>query len=55
MTKTCIAFGYRTQLMDPELDPDPLVRSSDPDPHQNVTDPQHCGFCHPDPQKLIFH
>jgi hypothetical protein len=32
--------------MDPELDPDPLVRlrygSGDPDPHQNVTDPQHC-------------
>ncbi len=27
---------------DPELDPDPLVRGTDPDPHQNVTDPQHC-------------
>jgi hypothetical protein len=27
----------------PELDPDPdpLVRGTDPDPHQNVTDPQH--------------
>jgi hypothetical protein len=24
------------------LDPDPLVRGTDPDPHQNVTDPQHC-------------
>ncbi len=29
---------------DPELDPDPdpLVRGTAPDPHQNVTDPQHC-------------
>jgi hypothetical protein len=29
-------------LLDP--DPDPLVRGvdSDPDPYQNVTDPQHC-------------
>jgi hypothetical protein len=27
---------------DPELDPDPLVRGTDPDPHQNFTDPQHC-------------
>jgi hypothetical protein len=28
---------------DPKLDPDPLVRGTDPDPHQNVTDPQHCS------------
>ncbi len=29
---------------DPELDPDldALVRGTDPDPHQNVRDPQHC-------------
>jgi hypothetical protein len=35
---------------DPELDPDPylepnpdpFVRGTDSDPHQNVTDPQHC-------------
>jgi hypothetical protein len=28
---------------DPELVPDPdlLARGTDPDPHQNVTDPQH--------------
>jgi hypothetical protein len=26
----------------PEPDPDPLVRGTDPDPHQDVTDPQHC-------------
>jgi hypothetical protein len=25
---------------DPELDVDPQVRGADPDPHQNVTDPQ---------------
>jgi hypothetical protein len=23
---------------------DPLVRVADPDPYQNVTDPQHCSF-----------
>jgi hypothetical protein len=30
---------------DPDPNPDPLVRhgSADPDPHQNVMDPQHCG------------
>jgi hypothetical protein len=30
---------------DPKLDPnpDPLVRGTDPAPHQNVTDPQHCS------------
>jgi hypothetical protein len=27
-------------ISDPE--PDPLVRGADPDPHRNVTDPQHC-------------
>ncbi len=32
---------------DPALDPDPLVRGMesadpDPDPHQNVMDPEHC-------------
>jgi hypothetical protein len=26
---------------DPGLDPDLFVRGADPDPHQNVTDPQH--------------
>jgi hypothetical protein len=26
---------------DPVLDPDPLVRGTDSDPHQNFTDPQH--------------
>jgi hypothetical protein len=26
---------------DLELVPDPLIRGADPDPHQNVTDPQH--------------
>jgi hypothetical protein len=25
---------------DPEPDPDPFVRGTDPDPHQNVADPQ---------------
>jgi hypothetical protein len=25
-----------------ESDPDTLLRGEDPDPHQNVTDPQHC-------------
>jgi hypothetical protein len=34
-------FGILVES-DPELDPDPLVRDSDPDLHQNVTDPQHC-------------
>jgi hypothetical protein len=24
------------------MDPDPLVRGTDPDPYQNVTDPKHC-------------
>ncbi len=24
------------------MDPDSSVRGADPDPHQNVTDPQHC-------------
>jgi hypothetical protein len=31
-----------------ELDPDPLVRGADPDPHQNVTDPNtacNCVWC----------
>ncbi len=28
--------------LDPELDPDPLVRGTDP--HQNVTDPHHWFF-----------
>jgi hypothetical protein len=23
-------------------DPDPLVRGTDPDPYQNITDPLHC-------------
>jgi hypothetical protein len=27
--------------VDPESDPDPFVRGADPDPHRNVTDPQH--------------
>jgi hypothetical protein len=27
--------------LDPEPDPDPLARGTDPYPHQNVTDPQH--------------
>jgi hypothetical protein len=42
---------------DPQLDPDldPFIRGADPEPHQNITDPQHCGFVNPDPQKLIFH
>ncbi len=31
-----------TRVADPEQDPDPLVRGMDPDPYQNVTDPQHC-------------
>jgi hypothetical protein len=35
---------------DPELDPYPLVRGTDPDPHQNVTDPQHYIYWH----SLIF-
>ncbi len=25
------------------MDPDPLVRGEDPDPHQNVTEPQQCS------------
>ncbi len=27
---------------DPDPNPDPLARGADPDPYQNVTDPQHC-------------
>ncbi len=27
---------------DPDPDPDLLVRGTDPDPHQNVMNPQHC-------------
>jgi hypothetical protein len=27
--------------MDPESDPDPIVRGGDPDPHQPILDPQH--------------
>ncbi len=27
-----------------QQDPDPLVRGPDPDPYQNVTDPQHCSL-----------
>ncbi len=30
--------------MDPNPEPDPLVRDADPDPYQNVRDPQHCRF-----------
>ncbi len=32
----------RIQDLDPDLDPDPLVRGMDPDPPQNVMNPQHC-------------
>jgi hypothetical protein len=40
-------FSYLKSLKNgvgPELylDLDPLVRGANPDPHQNVTDPQHC-------------
>ncbi len=34
--------SHRRKESDPELDSDPLVRCTDPDPHQNVMDPQHC-------------
>jgi hypothetical protein len=44
---------------DPEPDPDPLARGADPDPQQNVTDPQHWlqGFfcCHVSTQKDSLH
>jgi hypothetical protein len=48
--------------MNPNPDPDPLVRGMDavPDPHQNVIDPQHCRIRDvlvwiriPDPYHLI--
>jgi hypothetical protein len=45
----CLRLSYKKKMnffcilkaaeLDP--DPDPLVRGVDPDPHQNVTDPQH--------------
>jgi hypothetical protein len=43
----CLWVSYKNKIggrdkLDP--DPDPLVRGADPDPHQNVTDPQHC-YC----------
>jgi hypothetical protein len=25
-----------------DLEPDPLFRGTDPDPHENVMDPEHC-------------
>jgi hypothetical protein len=43
----CLLASYKRKMKsDPELDPDPLVRGTDPgildpDPHQNVLDPQH--------------
>ncbi len=44
----CIIHNAEEKESDPELDPKPdpdLQRSGsgDPDPHQNVTDPQHCS------------
>ncbi len=39
----CIFQINEEKKSEPELDPDPdpLVRGTDPDPHQNVTDPHH--------------
>jgi hypothetical protein len=34
--------GHRRKEQDREPDPDPLVRGPEPDPYQNVTDPEHC-------------
>jgi hypothetical protein len=31
-----------TKMAGSEPDQDPIVRGADPDPHQNVPDPQHC-------------
>ncbi len=33
--------GHWLKMQDTEPDPDTLVRSADPDPYQNVTDPEH--------------
>ncbi len=35
-------YGYNVFFEKPDLDP--LVRDADPDPYQNVMDPQHCSF-----------
>ncbi len=38
------AYMYAYNVFFEKPDQDPLVRDADPDPYQNVTDPQHCSF-----------
>jgi hypothetical protein len=39
--KFCV-LKINNKGVDPEPDSDSLVKGTDPDPHQNVTDPQQC-------------
>jgi hypothetical protein len=41
MIFSCHLEGHWRKYQDPEPDPDPLVKGRDPDPYQNVMDPQH--------------
>jgi hypothetical protein len=40
--------------LDPDPGPNPLVRGTDPDPHQNVTDPHSVADPDPNPDPHVF-